>query len=157
MRCVSSCEDVKMALMRCRSLVTAIFSLQLPHREVCHSGWSLIARQSEPQIQALRLTIVRVIFKCLYVDGTWSNMLSASLSNVCYVPRSLPLSRQLFVAGVTLLTFIPIIISKLVQSPPHSYIPRLKPLFSANPSRHSNSFSSSGLTPLIPRTVYRYF
>ena len=141
----------------CRSLLTAIFSLQLPHREVCLPGRSLIARQSAPQIQALRLTIVRVIFKCLCVDVMWSNMLSASLSNVCYVPRSLPLSRQLFVAGVTLLTFIPIIISKLVQSPPHSCIPGSKPLFSANPSRDGNSFSSSGLTPLIPRTVYRYF
>ena len=39
----------------------------------------------------------------------------------------------------------------------HSFIPRLslKPFFSANPSRQP-SFSSSGLTPRIPQTVYRY-
>ena len=52
--------------------------------------------------------------------------------------------------SVMLLTFILIIIS--IPSPPHSLIPGLKPSFFANPS-----FSSSGLTPRIPRTVYRYF
>jgi len=50
---------------------------------------------------------------------------------------------------VMLLTFILIAIS--IPSPPHSLIPGLKPSFSANPS-----FSVSGLTPWIPRTVYGY-
>ena len=35
----------------------------------------------------------------------------------------------------------------------HSSTPGLKPSFSANPSHRSLPFSSSGLTPLIPRTV----
>ena len=38
-----------------------------------------------------------------------------------------------------------------------SLIPGLQPSFFANPSHRSFSFSSSGLTPRIPRTVYRYF
>ena len=37
-------------------------------------------------------------------------------------------------------------------SPTHSFIPRLKPSFSANPSHRSLSFSSSGLTTWIPQT-----
>ena len=47
-----------------------------------------------------------------------------------------------------LLTFI--LIS--FPSPTHSFIPGLKPSFSANPSHHSLSFSSSGLTTWIPQT-----
>ena len=42
-------------------------------------------------------------------------------------------------------------------SPPHSFIPGLKPSSSANPSRRSLPFSSSWPTPWIPRTVCRYF
>ena len=41
--------------------------------------------------------------------------------------------------------------------PLHSFTPGLKLSFSTNPSHRSLSFSSSGLTPRIPRTVYRYF
>ena len=41
-----------------------------------------------------------------------------------------------------------------IPSPPPSFIPGLKPSFSANPSHRSLSFSSSELTP---RTVYWYF
>jgi len=37
-------------------------------------------------------------------------------------------------------------------SPTHSFIPGLKPSFSANPSNHSLSFSSSGLTTWILQT-----
>jgi len=37
-------------------------------------------------------------------------------------------------------------------SPTHSFIPRLKPSFSANPSHRSLSFSSSELTTWIPQT-----
>ena len=48
-----------------------------------------------------------------------------------------------------LLTVI-LIISFL--SPTHSFIPGLKPSFSANPSHRSLSFSSSGLTTWIPQT-----
>ena len=44
-----------------------------------------------------------------------------------------------------------------IPSPLHSFIPTLKPSFSANPSHRSLPFSSSALTPLIPWTVYRYF
>jgi len=43
------------------------------------------------------------------------------------------------------------------RSPTHSFIPGLKPSFSANPSHHSLSFSSLGLTTWIPQTVYCYF
>ena len=39
----------------------------------------------------------------------------------------------------------------------HYFTPGLKPSFSANPSYRTPTFSSSGLTPRIPRTVYRYF
>ena len=49
-----------------------------------------------------------------------------------------------------LLTVILIIIS--FPSPTHSFIPGLKPSFSASPSHHSLSFSSSGLTIWIPQT-----
>jgi len=55
-----------------------------------------------------------------------------------------------FYTVVMLLTFILIIIS--IPSPTHSFIPRFKPSFSANPSHRSLSFSSSGLTTWIPRT-----
>jgi len=41
--------------------------------------------------------------------------------------------------------------------PTHSFIPGLKPSFSANSSHRSLSFSSSRLTTWIPRTVYCYF
>ena len=56
---------------------------------------------------------------------------------------------------VLLLAVILIIIN--FASPTHSFIPCLKPSFSANPSHHSLSFSSSGLTTWIPQTVYCYF
>jgi len=49
---------------------------------------------------------------------------------------------------VMLQTVIFIIIS--FPSPTHSFIPGLKPSFSANPSHRSLSFSSSGLTTWIP-------
>ena len=39
----------------------------------------------------------------------------------------------------------------------YSFIPGLKPSFSANPSHCSLSFSSSGFTTCIPHTVYCYF
>jgi len=45
----------------------------------------------------------------------------------------------------------------VIPSPTHSFIPGLKPSFSANPSHRSLSFSSSGLTTWIPKTVYCYF
>jgi len=45
-----------------------------------------------------------------------------------------------------LTTVILIIIIINFPSPTHSFIPGLKPSLSANPSRHSFSFSSSGLT-----------
>ena len=60
-----------------------------------------------------------------------------------------------FYIVVMLVTFIVIIIS--IPLPPHSFIPGLIPSFSANSSHRSLSFSSSGLTPRIPQTVYRYF
>ena len=44
-----------------------------------------------------------------------------------------------------------------IPSSTHSFIPVLKPPFSANPSHCSPSFSSSGLTTWIPQTVYCYF
>ena len=48
--------------------------------------------------------------------------------------------------------------SPLSSSIAHSlFHSRLKPSFSANPYHCSLSFSSWGLTPQIPRTVYRYF
>jgi len=49
-----------------------------------------------------------------------------------------------------LLTIILIIIS--FPSPTHSFVPGLKPSFSANPSHRRLSFSSSGLTTWIPQT-----
>jgi len=49
-----------------------------------------------------------------------------------------------------LLRVILIIIS--IPSPTHSFIPGLKPSFSANPSHRSLSVSSSGLTTWIPKT-----
>jgi len=49
-----------------------------------------------------------------------------------------------------LLTAILVIIS--FPSPTHSFIPGLKPSFSANSSHLSLSFSSSGLTTWIPQT-----
>jgi len=55
-----------------------------------------------------------------------------------------------YTVGV-LLTVILIISS--IPSPTHSFIPGLKPSFSANPSHCSLSFSSSGLTTWIPWTV----
>ena len=58
---------------------------------------------------------------------------------------------------IMLLTFIFIIIIISMPSPTHSFIPGLKPSFSANPSHRSLSFSSSGLTTWIPQTVYCYF
>ena len=39
-------------------------------------------------------------------------------------------------------------------SPTHSFIPGLKPSFSANHSKRSLSFSSTGFTTGIPQTVY---
>ena len=57
---------------------------------------------------------------------------------------------------IMLLTFIFIIIISM-PSPTHSFIPGLKPSFTANRSHCSLSFSSSGLTTWIPRTVYCYF
>ena len=53
------------------------------------------------------------------------------------------------------LTVILIIIS--FPSPTHSFIPGLKFSFSANPSHHSLSFSSSGLTTWIPPDFCCYF
>ena len=44
-----------------------------------------------------------------------------------------------------------------IPSPTHTFIPGLKPSFSANPSHRSPSLSSSGLTTWIPQTVYGYF
>ena len=44
-----------------------------------------------------------------------------------------------------------------IPSPTHSFIPGLKPSFSANPSNRSPSFFFSGLTTWIPQTVYCYF
>jgi len=41
-----------------------------------------------------------------------------------------------------------------IPSPTHSFIPGLKPSFSANPYHRSLSFSSSGFTTWIPQTVY---
>jgi len=58
---------------------------------------------------------------------------------------------------IMLLTFIFIIIIISMPSPTHSFIPGLKPSFTANPSHCSLSFSSSGLTTWIPQTVYCYF
>jgi len=52
------------------------------------------------------------------------------------------------------LTVILIIIS--FSSPTHSFIPGLKPSFSASPSHFSLSFSSSGLSTWFPR-LYCYF
>ena len=57
--------------------------------------------------------------------------------------------------GRYLPTVILIIIG--IPSTTHSFIPGLKPFFSANPSYRSLSFSSSGLTTWIPQTVYCYF
>jgi len=57
--------------------------------------------------------------------------------------------------AVMLPTVTLIIIS--IPSPPHSFIPVLKPSFSANLSHCSLSFFSSGLTTWIPQTVYSYF
>jgi len=57
--------------------------------------------------------------------------------------------------GRYLPTVILIIIG--IPSPTHSFIPGLKPSFSANLSHHSLSFFSSGLTAWIPQTVYCYF
>jgi len=50
-----------------------------------------------------------------------------------------------------LLTVILIVIS--FPTPTQSFIPGLKRSFSANPSHHSLSFSSSGLTTWIPQTI----
>jgi len=52
---------------------------------------------------------------------------------------------------ITVILIIIIIIS--FPSPPHSFIPRIKPSFSANHSHRSLSFSSSGLTTWIPQTL----
>ena len=69
--------------------------------------------------------------------------------------RSLDLTVESY-AVVMLLTFILIIIS--MPSPTYSFIPGLKPSFSANPSHRSLHFLlHAGLTTGIPRTVYRYF
>ena len=57
--------------------------------------------------------------------------------------------------GRYLPTVILIIIG--IPSTTHSFIPGLKPFFSANPSHRSLSFSSSALTTWIPQTVYCYF
>ena len=51
-----------------------------------------------------------------------------------------------------LLTVIFIIIIISIPSPTHSFIPDLKPSFSANPSHRSLSSSSSKLTTWIPKT-----
>jgi len=53
-----------------------------------------------------------------------------------------PLCRRSFM----LLTTVILIIIINFPSPAHSFIPGLKPSLSANPSHHSFSFSSSGLT-----------
>ena len=53
-----------------------------------------------------------------------------------------------------LLTLILIIIS--IQSSPHSFIPGLKPSFSANPS-HCSLFFFFRTDSMIPQTVYCYF
>jgi len=58
---------------------------------------------------------------------------------------------------IMLLTFIFIIIIISMPSPTHSFIPGLKPSFTANPSHCSLFFSSSGLTTWIPQTVYCNF
>ena len=60
-----------------------------------------------------------------------------------------------FYTVVILLTFILIIISISIPSPPQPLLfhPSLKTFFSASPSHRSLRFSSSGLTPPIPRTV----
>ena len=50
-----------------------------------------------------------------------------------------------------------ILIIIVIPSPTHSFIPGLKPSFSANPSHRSLTFSSSGFTAWIPQTVYCYF
>jgi len=67
-------------------------------------------------------------------------------------PRS---SVERILYGHYLPTFILIIIG--IPSPTHSFIPGLKPPFSANPSHRSLSFFSSGFTTKIPQTVYCYF
>ena len=65
--------------------------------------------------------------------------------------EALPAQQNLIgLRSFTLLTVIFIIIS--FPSPTHSFIPGLKPTFSANPSHRSLSFSSSGLTTWIPQT-----
>ena len=49
-----------------------------------------------------------------------------------------------------------VVVTISIPSLPHSFIPGLKPSFSANPS-HRSLFFFFRLTPRIPRTVYRYF
>jgi len=44
--------------------------------------------------------------------------------------------------------------SSSIPSPPHSFIPGLKPSFSANPSHRSLSFSSPGLTTRVARRLF---
>ena len=57
------------------------------------------------------------------------------------------------------LCYLPTLILFIIGIPSatHSFIPSLKPSFSANPSHRRLSFSSSGLTTWIPQTVYCYF
>jgi len=64
-------------------------------------------------------------------------------------------------------TFLPLTVTLIIisfSSPTLSFIPDLKPSFSANPSHRSLSFTSSGLTTWIPQKftvtseyVYFYF
>jgi len=78
------------------------------------------------------------------VSGIDFQLLSVNHALISRVPTH-PILR------VALLPLVPVTRHSRHPSPHHTFIPGLKPFFSANPSHRSLPFFSSGLTPRIPR------
>ena len=112
-----------------------------------HGAWQLFVEILTCKLWNLKINICKNNAKTIYSSSSTGK----KHHNLTYDTVSTSSSYMLQYCTFMPLTVVLIILS--FPSPTLSFIPDLKPSFSANPSHCSLSFSSSGLTTWFPRLL----
>jgi len=112
-----------------------------------HGAWQLFVEILTCKLWNLKINICKNNAKTIYSSSSTGK----KHHNLTYDTVSTSSSYMLQYCTFMPLTVVLIILS--FPSPTLSFIPDLKPSFSANPSHYSLSFSSSGLTTWFPRGI----
>ena len=118
------------------------------------------ARQNSLSFRIVQASLVECysnhIITQISIQTTGLTFSGTGLCSYCVRGVDGSCAKDLTVESYTVIMLITVILI-IFPSPTHSFIPGLKPSFSANASHCSLSFSSSGLTTWTPQTVYCYF